>query len=98
MRSSLVAPILVILISVPLIFELIPRNRFYGFRVRWTFESDEIWYAANKVAGLLFALAGTIWLLAAMFLPPWPAHTFGLGLMIAAAILSLVSLSRMLSP
>jgi hypothetical protein len=39
-----------------------------------------------------------IWLLAAIFLPAWPVQTFGVGLVIAAAILSLVGLSRMLIP
>jgi len=98
MHSSLSAPILIILVSVPLIFEWIPRNGFYGFRTPRTLESDAIWYPANKIAGILFALAGGIWVLAAMFLPAWPVQTIGVGLVIVAAILSVVSLSRMLIP
>ena len=98
MRFSLFPPILIILVSVPLIFEWIPRNGLYGFRTPRTLESDAIWYPANKMAGILFALAGGIWLLTAMFLPAWPVQTYGVGLVIAAAILSLVNLSRMLIP
>jgi uncharacterized membrane protein len=98
MRSSLFLPILIIVVSVPLIFQLIPRNRIYGFRVPRTLASDAVWYAANKMAGILFALAGVIWLVVAIFLPEEPIYAIGVGLMIAAAILSLISLSRMLIP
>jgi uncharacterized membrane protein len=98
MKSSLGAPILIILVSVPLIFGWIPRNRFYGFRIPRTLASDAIWYPANKMAGILFAVAGAIWLLLAIFLPEWPSHIVGLGLVIVAAVLSFVSLSKILIP
>jgi len=50
MGSSLFPPILIILVSVPLIFEWIPRNGLYGFRTPRTLESDAVWYPANKKA------------------------------------------------
>jgi uncharacterized membrane protein len=61
-------------------------------------ESDAVWYPANKMAGILLTVAGVIWLLLAIFLPAWPAHTVGLGLVIVAAVLSFVFLSRILIP
>jgi len=98
MRSSLFPPILIILVSVPLIFQWIPRNRLYGFRIPRTLESDAAWYPANKMAGILLTVAGVIWLLLAIFLPGWPNEVIGVVLLIVAAVLSFVSLSRILIP
>lgn len=98
MRSPLFLPILVILVSVPLIFQLIPRNRLYGFRIPRTLESDAVWYPANKMAGILLVVAGVIWLLLAIFLPGWPNDVIGVGLLIVAAVLSFVFLSRIVIP
>jgi hypothetical protein len=39
---------ILILISIPLYLEKIGMNRFYGFRVRKAFESEENWYRINK--------------------------------------------------
>jgi uncharacterized membrane protein len=44
--------------SIPLIFEKVPSNRWYGFRTAKTFSSDRIWYAANQVAGYDLFWAG----------------------------------------
>jgi uncharacterized membrane protein len=98
MGSSLFPPILIILVSVPLIFEWIPRNGLYGFRTPRTLESDAVWYPANKNAGILFTSAGVMWLLVAIFVPGWPVQIVGVGLVIVAAVLSFVSLSRILIP
>lgn len=38
-------------ISIPLILEKVPPNRWYGLRVAKTFSNQRIWYAANRVAG-----------------------------------------------
>ncbi len=40
--------IISIVISIPLLFNLIPRNNWYGFRIKKAFESDNNWYAINK--------------------------------------------------
>ena len=98
MRSSLFLPILIILVAVPLILEWIPRNRLYGFRTPRTLESDAVWYRANKMAGILLTVAGVIWLLFAVFLPGWPNEIIGVALLIVAAVLSFVFLSRILIP
>jgi uncharacterized membrane protein len=86
------------LVSVPLIFEWIPRNGFYGFRTPRTLESDAVWYPANKTAGILLTVVGVIWLLLAVFLPGWPNEIIGVALLIVAAVLSFVSLSTILIP
>lgn len=54
-------PVLFILLAIPLVFGIVPRNYFYGFRSRRTLKSDAIWYPANRVSGVLLALAGLAW-------------------------------------
>ena len=45
-------------ISIPLILEKIPPNRWYGFRTRKTLSNKEIWYKANKYMGRDFVILG----------------------------------------
>ena len=62
-------PVIVTVLSIPLIFEKIPRNRFYGFRTIYTRSSDAVWYRANKFTGKAMLCAGVFWLAAAILLP-----------------------------
>ena len=41
---------ILILVSLPLYLEKIKMNRFYGFRIRKAFESEENWYRINRYA------------------------------------------------
>ena len=50
--SLLLAGILVLLLSLPLVRGSIPRNGLYGIRVRKAFESAANWYAINRCGGL----------------------------------------------
>ena len=61
-----VVPVSLIVLSLPLILEMVPRNRFYGFRTEQTLSSDDVWYPANRVAGSALAVAGGVWLAAAL--------------------------------
>jgi uncharacterized membrane protein len=45
-------------ISIPLILQKVPPNRWYGFRVAKTLSSERIWYQANRVAGFDLTWAG----------------------------------------
>lgn len=53
-------------ISIPLILEKVPPNRWYGLRVAKTFASERIWYAANRVAGYDLLWAGVAIAIAAV--------------------------------
>ena len=64
--SKFTAPIVIIIVSIPLILRMIPRNGFYGFRVPKTLASDNVWYPANQASGVALLLAGCIWLAAAL--------------------------------
>lgn len=58
--------LLFISISIPLILEKVPPNRWYGLRVAKTFSSQRIWYAANQVAGYDLLWAGVLIAIAAV--------------------------------
>jgi hypothetical protein len=45
-----IGPVL-ILVAIPLILRIVPRNRFYGLRIRATCGSESVWYDANALWG-----------------------------------------------
>jgi SdpI/YhfL family protein len=47
-RVLLFVPLLIIVLSIPMILRKVPRNSLYGFRTAYTLSSDEVWYRANK--------------------------------------------------
>ena len=55
--TDIIAGILIIGFCIPLIFEKIPMNHYYGVRFKTSFKSDESWYAINKYGAkcLLYA-------------------------------------------
>ncbi len=52
--------VLLIAISLPLIYDKVPPNGFYGFRTPRTMSDPNVWYPANRVAGRNLAVAGSI--------------------------------------
>jgi len=50
--------ILLILVSLPLIANIVKPNPVYGFRTRRTLHDPDIWYAANHYAGIQLFSAG----------------------------------------
>jgi len=70
--------------GVPFVMSAVPPNRIYGFRIRRTLQDPEVWYAANRVAGLWSVGTGIV--AAAVSIA-----TFALGVrFVTAAILDLV--------
>src|SRR5262245_22882751 len=57
--------LLLILISVPMILEQVPPNRWYGFRTTRTLSDPRVWYPANRIAGQYLASAGVMILIVA---------------------------------
>jgi hypothetical protein len=56
-------PFILIAVSIPLILGLVPKNRLFGFSIPvFTTSSDAIWYYANRVGGIAYVIAGTLWL------------------------------------
>ncbi|MDD5673226.1 MAG: SdpI family protein [Chitinivibrionales bacterium] len=56
----LVASLLIVGLSIPLIKGSISRNDFYGFRTPKTMSNDQIWFKANRFAGEALLWAGII--------------------------------------
>ena len=66
---TLIVPLTIMLLAIPLILEKVPRNAFYGFRTASTMASDETWYRANKISGIALLVAGLLWLILGLTLP-----------------------------
>jgi hypothetical protein len=67
--TTLIAPVAVVALSIPMILQKVPRNGLYGFRTPRTLGSDAVWFPANRVAGISLACAGAIWIIAALTVP-----------------------------
>jgi hypothetical protein len=48
---------------------MVPPNPIYGFRIPSTM-SPEVWYLANRFAGVAMTIAAVVWLVAEVMLPP----------------------------
>lgn len=47
-------------LSIPLILERIPPNRYYGFRTAKTLSEPKIWYEVNRISGNDLLVAGAL--------------------------------------
>jgi hypothetical protein len=63
-----IGPVL-ILLSIPLIFRWVPRNRIYGFRIPATLASDSVWYDVNALSGRHTFALGLVMVLLEFVLP-----------------------------
>jgi hypothetical protein len=61
-------PVLIIL-SLPLVFRFVPRNRLYGFRVAATLRNDWVWYEVNALWGRHALLLGVLMVAVEFVLP-----------------------------
>ena len=84
-----IAPISMMVLSIPMILKKVPKNRFYGMRTEHTLTgSDEQWYQANYISGLTMFIAGVIACLAFVIVPHLVSD-IRLVLMICLAVLLL---------
>ena len=60
-RARLVASCaIIVLVSIPLILQVVPPNGSYGFRTGFTRSSPAIWYAANAFMGWALVVAAVV--------------------------------------
>jgi uncharacterized membrane protein len=52
--------ILFVALSIPLIRNRVPPNRFYGFRTAKTLSDPKIWYEVNRISGNDLLIAGAL--------------------------------------
>jgi hypothetical protein len=57
-----------LLIALPLIFEMVKPNYFYGFRIRATLDDPAVWYAVNKYFAKRLFVVGITESISAVFL------------------------------
>ncbi len=71
-------PLLVLVLSIPLVLGKVPPNNAYGFRTSKTLSSPEVWYPANRAAGWFMLAAGVISICFNLALwwafPEWPPN------------------------
>ena len=87
---------LMLVLAVPLVLGVVPRNRFYGMRTRRTLADDAVWYPVNRVAGAALMLASIVYGAVAAGLPydrmasdgfaRWGIHLAAFVVPIAAAL------------
>jgi hypothetical protein len=60
---------ILVLLALPLVLGLVPRNRYFGVRTPAALADDATWYRVNQAAGLAFLLAGAVYGVVALALP-----------------------------
>jgi uncharacterized membrane protein len=86
--------------SVPLILGIVPPNNFYGFRTRRTLASPELWFRANRFAGVALFIAALTSAAVFLAMPEYASGRSLVGLLIlitplmAAVALSFAYLHR----
>jgi uncharacterized membrane protein len=79
---------LLAVLSMPFLWELVPRNRFYGFRVPATLSDDQVWYTMNRRVSREMIIAGFALAFCAAV-----ADLAGLDTPVARALLSIATLT-----
>jgi hypothetical protein len=77
-------PLMIMFVSIPLMLGWIPRNGFYGIRVREAFASDASWYAINRLGSIALVGASLVWLAAAAYAPRPFVKPIGITAMLLA--------------
>jgi hypothetical protein len=67
-----VPALLILVLSLPLILRLIPRNRVYGIRTARTIADDDSWYRANRFGGWALFLSSIVYVVVAAVVPTRP--------------------------
>lgn len=49
-----------VLLSIPLVLKIVPRNRFYGYRTPYTLSDDSKWYRTNAYFGQLLIISSLL--------------------------------------
>jgi len=70
----LIPSILILLVSIPLVLGVVPRNRVYGIRTCKTLSDDAIWYPANRFGGWALIIASCLSIGLSWAMPYNPIH------------------------
>jgi hypothetical protein len=99
-----VPAILFLVFSLPLSFNVVPRNRFWGIRTKKTMETDKNWYEVNQTGGIGLSISGAFYLLVAYAYPSkidgdeqfsrWLVHLICFGLPLLLSGIAILSTSK----
>jgi uncharacterized membrane protein len=78
-------PATLIVVSLILLANVIPRNLVFGVRTKETMASDASWVAGNRAGGLALLAAGVVWALAGVYLPRRYVKLAGIAAVLASA-------------
>jgi hypothetical protein len=78
-----------LLVSIPLMFRWVPRNRLYGFRTAATLRDEAIWYEVNAWFARYAFVLGAV-MIALEFVLPLSLRTPVLWMLGAAGILTII--------
>ncbi len=91
--SAFVVGVVVIALSIPFLFNKVPRNSIYGFRTKLTKSSDEVWYPANRFAAKGLIIWGVVNIIAGFIaLKFQPLTPLGQSLLMATTLSVLIVL------
>jgi uncharacterized membrane protein len=88
---------LLVLLSLPLLFEKIRPNPLYGFRVPQTLDTPEVWYTVNKHAAKWLIFAGASFVLTSIilyFIPSIGVDAYALGCLAVFVIVFTVAITQ----
>jgi uncharacterized membrane protein len=68
-RSALLLGALLFALAIPLVFRWVPPNPVYGVRTSNTYSDRELWYTANRSAGITMAVTGIAMAVVALVAP-----------------------------
>jgi hypothetical protein len=83
---------LLLLLNLPLMFRMVPMNKFYGFRTRAAFQSEQNWYEINARGGKMLTVSSIIVLLVGIagFFVPEKFTLFYIGGAVIVAVSAIV--------
>ena len=85
-----------LLLTLPLVFRMVPMNKFYGFRTKTAVQSSQNWYEINARGGKMLAVSSLVVLLVGIagFFVPEKYTLIYIGaaviVMVAAVVISLL--------
>ncbi len=89
-----------LILTLPLVFRAIPMNRFYGFRTKAAFQSEQNWYEINARGGRMLACGSLAILLAGvvgLFVPEKHTLIYIAGALIVLAAAIVIPLVRFMA-
>ena len=84
----LIAPVILALLALPLVFRWVPPNHLYGFRTSRTLADRELWYRVNFFCGCAVLVASALSVILLLVLPPSPFAVLEFALPLVAALVA----------